>query len=132
MATLARRSKVLTLRQALLADSIVSGVVGGLSLVGAGWLASLLDLPTALLAGSGTIAIAYAAVLAMLTRRMAVPSAAGSAVVGGNLAWAAGGVLLLVSGWVESNGLGTGFILVHIVGALIFAELQLMALHTER
>ncbi|MBA2247918.1 MAG: hypothetical protein H0W23_07305 [Chloroflexia bacterium] len=132
MATLARRSNVLTLRQALLADSIVSGIVGGLSLVGAGWLASVLDLSTALLAGSGTIAIAYAAVLAMLTRRMPVPSTAGSAVVGGNVAWAATGVLLLMSGWVDPNGLGTGFILVHIVGARIFAELQAMALRASR
>lgn len=132
MATLARRSNVLTLRQALLADSIVSGVVGGLSLAGAGGLASVLDLPTALLAGSGTIAIAYATALAMLTRRVPVPSAAGSAVVGGNVAWAAAGILLLLSGWVEPNALGTGFILVHIVGALVFAELQATALRASR
>lgn len=132
MATLARRSNALTLKQALLTDAIVSGLVGALSLAGARWLDSSLDLPTALLAGSGTIAVVYAAALAMLARRMPIPSPAGPVVVGGNLAWAAAGVLLLVSGWVEPNGLGTGFIVVHIVGALVFAELQAMAGRADR
>ncbi len=132
MATFPRRSKVLTLEQALLADAIVSGVVGVASLAGARRLASLLDLPMAFLAGSGTIAVAYGAALAMLARRTPVPSAVGRAVILDNLVWAAAGAFLLFSGWVDPNGLGVGFLLVHIVGALVLAEMQAMARRAER
>lgn len=132
MATLERRRFVLTLNQTLLADAALSGAVGLVSLGTAGRLASSLDLPTAFLAGLGMIAVAYGAALAMLARRTPVPSDVGRAVVLGNLLWAATGILLLVSDWIDPNSLGVGFILVHIVGALVFAEMQAMALRASR
>ncbi len=132
MATLAWRANGMTLTQALLADATVSGVVGVVSLVGARQLDSSLDLPTAFLTGSGTIAVAYGATLALLARRTPVSSAVGRAVVLGNLAWAATGMLLLVSDWIDPNPLGVGFILVHIAGALVFAGMQAMGVRASR
>jgi hypothetical protein len=131
MATLERRPSLLTLKQALLIDAIVSGTVGLLSLVGARWLDSLLDLPAALLAGSGAIMAVYAVGLVMLGNRARVPASGARIVIGGNLVWAAACVLLLFSGWVDPNGLGVAFILAQIVAVLVFAELQAMALRAS-
>lgn len=130
MVTLERRDAFLTLKRALLMDAIVSGTVGLPSLVGVRWLSSLLDLPTALLAGSG--AIAYAVGLMGLGMGTAVPSAAGRTVVTGNVLWATACVVLLLSGWIEPNSLGVTLILVHLAGALVFAELQALALRATR
>lgn len=132
MVTLERRQSFLTLKLALLADAIVSATVGVLSLIGARWLDSQFDLPAGLLAGSGAIAIAYAGGLAMLSARTPIRAAAGRAVVAGNVVWAAAGVVLLFSGWIGPNGLGTAFIVVQVVAVLVFAELQAMALRTSR
>lgn len=132
MVTLERRRSFLTLRQALLTDAVVSGLVGVLSLAGARWLDSLLDLPAALLAGSGAIAITYATVLGWLGTRTTVSSTAGRMIVVGNVMWAAACVVLLVGDWIEPNTPGVTFILVHLAGALIFAEMQAMALRASR
>lgn len=131
MATLERRPMFLTLKLALMADAIVSATVGVLSLTGARWLDSRFDLPAGLLAGSGAIAIAYAGGMAMLSTRTPIQAAAGRAVVTGNVVWAAATAVLLFSGWIEPNARGIAFILVHLLGALTFAELQVLALRNS-
>lgn len=132
MVPLERRQSFLTLKLALLADAIVSATVGVLSLIGARWLDSQFDLPAGLLAGSGAIVIAYAGGLALLGTRDRVPAAGTRAVIITNLAWATACVVLLFSGWIGPNGLGTAFIVVQVVAVLVFAELQAMALRTSR
>lgn len=132
MATLEQRSSIVTLKRALVADAAVSGAVGLLSLAGARWLGSVLDLPAALLAGSGAFMTIYAAGLVMLGNRRPVPASGARIVVGGNLVWAAACVVLLFSGWVAPNVLGAGFIVVQIAAVLIFAELQALALRASR
>ncbi len=128
MVTLEGRPSFLTLKKALVADATVSGAVGLLSLAGARWLDSRLDLPTGLLAGSGAIAITYAVGLVMLGSRDRIPTSGARLVVGGNVAWAVACLVLLFSGWIEPNVFGAALILVHLVGALLFAEIQAMAL----
>lgn len=132
MVTFERRDSFLTLRQALLTDAVVSGLVGMLSLAGARWLDSLLDLPAALLAGSGAIMVVYAAGLLMLGNRDRIPETGARTVVAGNLVWAAACVVLLVGDWIEPNAAGIAFILVQIVAVVIFAEMQAMALCASR
>lgn len=132
MATLERRLFVLTLKQTLLADAAISGVVGLLSLGAADRLASSLGLPVALLAGSGAIMVAYAATLVLLAKRTPVPATGTRTVIGGNLAWAVACAILLVSTWVDPNAWGIAFVLVQIVAVLAFAELQAMALRASR
>lgn len=131
MVTLERRDSFLTLRQALLTDAVVSGLVGVLSLAGARWLDSLLDLPAALLAGSGAIMVVYAAGLVTLGNRDRIPEAGARIVVAGNLVWPAACVVLLVGDWIEPNAAGIAFILVQIVAVVIFAEMQAMALRAS-
>lgn len=132
MATLERRSSFLTLKQALLTDAAVSGAVGLLSLAGTRWLGSVLDLPAALLAGSGAFMTVYAVGLVMLGNRRPVPKPGVRIVVGGNLVWAAACLVLLFSGWLAPNALGAGFIVVQIMAVLIFAEVQVLALRASR
>lgn len=132
MATLQRSSSLLTLKGALLADAAVSGAVGLISLAGARWLGSALDLPAALLAGSGAFMTIYAAGLVMLGNRWPVPASGARIVAGGNLVWAAACIVLLFSGWIAPNALGAGFVVVQIVAVLIFAELQALALRASR
>lgn len=132
MVTLERRSSFLTLNQVLVADATVTGATGLLSLAGARWLDSLLDLPTALLAGSGAIMAAYAVGLVMLRTRAPVPVAAARMVIAINLVWASACVILLLSGWIEPNMLGVAFILVQIAAVLVFAMLQGMTLRASR
>ena len=132
MATLERRPFVLTLKQTLLADAALSGAVGLLSVGAAGWLASSLDLPSALLAGSGAIMLVYAAALMLLARREPIPANGAHAVIGGNVAWAVACAVLLFGTWIDPNAGGIAFILMQIVAVLAFAELQAMALRASR
>jgi len=132
MATLERRHSLLTLRQALLIDAVISGLVGVSSFAGARWLDSLLDLPSVLLAGSGAIMVVYAAGLVMLANRERISATGARVVVAGNLVWAAACVALLVGGRIEPNAAGIAFVLVQIVVVIIFAEMQAMALRAGR
>lgn len=132
MATLERFSSTLTPRRALLTDAVLTGAVGVLSLGGAWWLDDPLDLPAALLAGSGAIMVAYAGALAWLGTRDRASAAGIRAVVVANLTWAAACVALLFGGWIDPNGLGAAFIVVQVVAVLVFAELQALALRASR
>lgn len=132
MVTFERRGSFLTLRQALVTDAVVSGLVGVLSLVGARWLDSRLDLPAALLAGSGAIMVVYAAGLLMLGSRERIPANGARIVVAGNLVWAVACVALLAGGWIEPNPGGLAFVLAQIVAVVVFAEMQAMALRNGR
>jgi hypothetical protein len=132
MVTLERPSPLLTLKRTLVTDAAISGAVGVLSLAGAAWLDSVLDLPTALLAASGGIMVVYALGLLLLAMREPIPAAGGRAVVAGNLLWAAACIVLLFGGWIDPNALGVAFVIVQVVAVLAFAELQAMALRTVR
>ncbi len=132
MATLERRSSFLTLRQAIYSDAVISGAVGLLSLAGAWWLDSLLDLSAALLAASGAIMALYAVALMMLGARHPVPTNGARVVIAVNLVWAVACVILLFSGWIDPNGPGVAFILAQIFAVLVFAEIQAMALRASR
>ncbi len=132
MATLERRSSFLTLRQAIYSDAVISGAVGLLSLAGAWWLDSLLDLFAALLAASGAIMALYAVALMMLGARNPVPTNGARVVIAVNLVWAVACVILLFSGWIDPNGPGVAFILAQIFAVLVFAEIQAMALRASR
>src|SRR5665811_2186055 len=61
--------RTLSIRTVLLADAGITGVTGLLMLLGAGPLADLLDLPTALLRGAGLVLFPYVAYLVWLSTR---------------------------------------------------------------
>ena len=118
----------LFLRRALLADAIFSGVSAVLLSLGASALASLLNLPEALLRETGLFLIAYAALVGWLGTRQSMPGALVAIVIAGNAAWALGSIALMFSGWVNPNLLGYLFIALHAITTGVFAELQYIGL----
>jgi hypothetical protein len=118
----------LFLRRALLADAIFSGVSAvGLTL-GAGMLASLLNLPEALLRETGLFLIAYAIFVGWLGTRASLAKALVLIVVAGNAAWTLASIWLLFSGTVSPNLLGEIVVVAQAIATGIFAELQYIGL----
>jgi hypothetical protein len=118
----------LFLRRALLADAIFSGVSAlGLTLR-AGMLASLLNLPEALLRETGLFLIAYAIFVGWLGTRAQLARALVLIVVAGNAAWTLASIWLLFSGMVSPNLLGEIVVVAQAIATGIFAELQYIGL----
>ncbi|AJC22586.2 hypothetical protein RO07_22750 [Pandoraea pulmonicola] len=116
----------------MFADALTSGAVGLLQVLAAAPLAALLDLPAIGLRVTGLVLLAYAAALVWLVRRTAIPAGAAWAIIAINVIWAIDCGVLLVSDWIEPNGLGEAFIGVQIVTVLVFAELTFIGLRRRR
>jgi hypothetical protein len=118
----------LFLRRALLADAIFSGVSAVLLTLGASPLASLLNLPEALLRETGLFLVAYAALVSWLGTRPSIPKPPVWIVIAGNAAWAVASIALLFSGWVTPNLLGEVAVAMQAIAVGVFAELQFVGL----
>lgn len=91
------------LRLALRADAVVSGLNGAAYLLAAGWLSELLGLPTGVLRALGVFLLVFAAAVWLVADRPVRPAVA--TVIAGNLAWAAGSLV------VAATDLGTPTVL---------------------
>jgi hypothetical protein len=118
----------LFLRRAVLADASFSGASALLLTFGAGVLASLLNLPEALLRESGLFLIAYATLVGWLGTRQSMPKALVLIVIAGNAAWTIGSIALLFSGAVTPNLLGEAVVTIQAIATGAFAELQYIGL----
>lgn len=118
----------LLLRRALLADAIFSGTSAVVLTLGAGALASLLNLPDALLRETGLFLILYAALVGWLGTRQSMPKALVAIVIAGNAAWTIASIALLFSGAVTPNLLGEAFVAAQAIAVGALAELQYIGL----
>ena len=116
------------LRNALLADAVVSGATGALMALAAGPLEPVLQVPGLLLRIAGLALLPYAAFVALLAQRDVPPRGLVWLVVAGNAMWAVDCVALLFTGWIEPSLLGVAFILMQAVVVAAFAELQVVGL----
>ncbi len=116
------------LRNVLLADAASCIATGALQLAFAAPLAQLLNLPAALLVGTGWFLLAYAATVAFVATRQPVPRPVVGVIVAGNIGWAAGCVALLASGWVQPTALGMAWVLAQAATVAVLAELQFTGL----
>jgi len=116
------------LRRALLADAVFSGVSAVTMTLDAPALASLLNLPEALLRETGLFLIAYTALVGWLGSRTSIPKALVVIVVAGNAAWTLASIALLFSGAVGPNLLGTVVIVAQAIATGVLAELQYLGL----
>jgi len=112
------------LRRVLLADALISGATGLVMAVGAGFLASLLNLPTALLREAGLALLPYALFVAYVATRAQLKRPLVWALIIANALWALDSIALLVSGWIAPNMLGYAFIIAQAVVVAVLAELQ--------
>jgi hypothetical protein len=118
----------LLLRRALLADAIFSGVSAVLLSLGASVLASLLDLPQALLRETGLFLVAYTALVGWLGTRQSIQRPLVWIVIAGNAAWALASIALLFSGWVLPNLPGEAAVAMQAIAVGVFAEMQYVGL----
>lgn len=116
------------LRQILLVDALITGATGLLLLLGADFLATLLDLPIGLLRYAGLILLPFVAFVFYLAAREQVQRSAIWLVIGINILWVAASIALLLSGWATPNGLGIAFVIFQAVVVGVFAELQYVGL----
>lgn len=116
------------LRRALLADAVISGAAALLLLAGAGMLTELLGLPVPLMRYAGLLLVPFVALVAFVGTRADISRGAAWAIVAINVAWVAGSLLLLISGWVAPTLPGYVFVIAQAAAVGIFAELQWIGL----
>jgi hypothetical protein len=116
------------LRVVLFADSASCLASGALQLVWSHALADLLNLPAALLLGTGWFLAAYGATVAFIATRRPLPQRLIWLLLIGNVAWAVGCAALLASGSFAPTRLGTLWVLAQAACVLVLADLQWLGL----
>jgi len=115
------------LRQALLADGVISGATGLMMVLGAGFLAGLLDLPESLLRNAGFILAPYVAFVLYVALRRPIPLSGVWTVIVANILWASASVALLFTGLITPNALGIAFMLFQALVVAGFSAVQFLA-----
>lgn len=112
------------LRRVLAADALISGAMGLLMAGGAPLLGDAFELPAALVRYIGLILVPFAAGVWYLSRRRVVNASGVRAVIAANIAWVGASALVLLTGWIDPNGLGVAFVILQAVVVVGLAELQ--------
>jgi hypothetical protein len=120
------------LRIVLAVDAALSGLSGAVLALDAGMLAGPFGLPPDLMRPVGVFLIGYAALLAWLATRPALPRKVVWALVALNVVWAVESFMLLALGWAEPTGLGLTVVLAQAGGVLLVADLYYLALRRSR
>lgn len=120
------------LHRALQLDAVATGLLGVLLVAASGPVGELLDLPAALLLDAGVLMLVWAGVTGWLGTRERVPRRGAAVVIVLNLLWVIDSVALLLTGWVEPNGLGVAFVVVQALAVLALAALQYAGLRQGR
>jgi len=116
------------LRIVLLVDAASCVGMGLLMLLGADPLSGLLGLPASLLEAAGMVLFPFAALCAWLAVQESPWRSGVLAVIGLNVLWTAGSILLPFSGWVQPAALGTTFVISQAIAVGILAELEYVGL----
>ncbi|EKS37695.1 hypothetical protein [Afipia clevelandensis] len=116
------------LRRALQIDALFSAVSALLLVFGAGFLASLTNLPEDFLRNTGLVLVAFVLGVGYLATRDMMPKIAVWAVIAINAVWTIDSIALLASGWVSPNLLGQVFIVAQAIAVGVFAELEFIGL----
>lgn len=120
------------LRRALAADALASGATGVLLSAGGDVLAGLTGLESALGQPLGLFFMGYAAIVAWMASRAALPKVMAWTVIAANLAWAAESLLSLATGFITPTALGVAFVIVQALAVAVFAQLQFMGLRRSQ
>lgn len=112
------------LRRVLLADGLVSGASGLVTMLAAEPLAPILGLPQELLRYAGLSLLPFMALLVFIATRKNLAVSAVWEVIALNALWIAGGIFLLLSGWLAPTALGYGFMLIQILAPVMFTALE--------
>jgi hypothetical protein len=116
------------LKNALIADAVASGAVAVLHLARPQAVVGLLNLPDALLQGTGVFMVGYVLMLAALAACRTLWRPLALFVVAGNVLWALASIDILVLGMVQPSALGAGYVVAQAVATLGLAWLQYIGL----
>lgn len=116
------------LRRVLLLDAASCAAMGLLLVTCSDLLSSLMNLPIGLLWEAGVVLLPFAALLAFLSTRARLPRAAVWAVIVANAIWTIDSIVLLFTGWVQPNLLGTSFVAGQAAFVAVMVELEYIGL----
>lgn len=120
------------LRTVIGLDAAACGVMGAAFAFDAGWLAGPLGLSPALMQPVGLFLVGYAALLAWLASRPALPRAVVWSLVGFNLLWAVESIALVALDWAQPTTLGLAVVIGQALAAAIVAHLQYLSMKRAR
>lgn len=120
------------LRTVIGLDAAACGVMGAAFAFDAGWLAGPLGLSPALMQPVGLFLVGYAALLAWLASRPALPRAVVWSLVGFNLLWAVESIALVALDWAQPTTLGLAVVVGQALAAVVVADLQYLSMKRAR
>jgi hypothetical protein len=112
------------LRRVLAADASISGATGLLMVAGAPLLGGIFELPAGLVRYIGLVLLPFAAGVWYLSGRRVVNASTVRAVIAANIAWVGASALVLLTGLIDPNALGTAFVILQAIVVAGLAELQ--------
>lgn len=124
-------TNTISLRQIVLADGGLSGVMAALLIAASNPLSGLLGLPAALLFWAGVSLLPWTAALLLLGRREPVSQGGVETVIAVNALWVLGSIVVLAGGFFEPTALGYAFVIAQGVVVALLAEVQFMGLRRE-
>lgn len=116
------------LRMALRLDAVVTALNGAAYLAAAPLLDDLLGLSTGLLHGVGAFLLVYAGAVWLVGAGPRISAAAVEAVVGANVLWAIGSVVVVLTDTVTPTTIGAVWLVLQAAVVAGFAALQLVGL----
>jgi hypothetical protein len=120
-----------SLRNLLLVDALSSAAMGVLLALGSTAISDLTRIPPALLLYAGFGLLPVTAFMTIVATRAAVSPAAVRLIIAGNALWVAASLLLLVTPWIEPNGLGSVFIAGQALVVAVLTGLEHRALRQQ-
>lgn len=120
------------LRTVIGLDAAACGLMGAGFAFDASLLSPILGLSPAFMQPVGLFLLVYAAGLAFLASRKALPRGAVWALVAFNVAWAIESFAIMALGWVQPTTLGVGFVAAQAVAAVIVGDLQYLVLRRAK
>ncbi len=116
------------LRTVLLIDAVTGVATGLLMTAGSGTVASLTQIPPALLMTAGASLFPIAAFMAFVAARQPTWSAGVWLVIFGNIGWVLASLALIATGAIKPNALGIAFVLFQAVAVASLAALEYLGL----
>jgi hypothetical protein len=120
------------LRTVIAIDAAACGLSGAALILDAAVVAGPVGLPDGVLEAIGLFLVVYAGCLALLAGRPALPRGLVWALVVLNVAWAVESLAMPLIGWADPNGFGWALLAAQAAGALLVADLQVLALRRGR
>lgn len=117
------------LHRLLWLDASICAASAVLLVLGARPIATLTQLPQALLFTAGLVLFPVAIYMGWVATRRNIPAPLAWPVLAGNTAWVAASVLLLISDWIAPNALGVTLIAVQALAVAGLTALEHAALH---